>query len=106
MGVLAHELGHLHERPRRVIQSAAIGAVATLLFADASAIVANLPTLILDLKYSRDTERAADAYPIALLDKNGIAREHLAQAFMQLQKLDKEGSPYLPSIAHIRSGKP
>lgn len=113
LGVLAHELGHLHERHlmRRLIQSSAIAAVATLLFGDASALVANLPTLMLDLKYSRDTERAADAYAIAMLDKNGIAREQLAQAFLQLQKPDQEGSPYLSShppsgerIAHIRAG--
>lgn len=113
LGVLAHELGHLHERHlmRRLIQSSVIAAVATLLFGDASALVANLPTLMLDLKYSRDTERAADAYAIAMLDKNGIAREQLAQAFLQLQKRDQEGSPYLSShppsgerIAHIRAG--
>jgi Zn-dependent protease with chaperone function len=115
IGVLAHELGHLHERhlTRRLIQSSAIAATATLLFGDVSAIVANVPTVMLDLKYSRDTERAADAYAIAMLDMNGIAREHLAQAFLQLQKLDKEDSPYLSShppsaerIAYIRSGTP
>ncbi|MFZ6760693.1 M48 family metallopeptidase [Undibacterium sp. Ji50W] len=99
MGVLAHELGHLHERhlTRRIIQSSAVGAVATLLFGDVSAVVANIPTLMLDLKYSRDAETEADDYALRMLDANGIAREHLAVAFEKLDALAPGLSPYLSS---------
>ncbi|MFZ6770674.1 M48 family metallopeptidase [Undibacterium sp. Di26W] len=99
MGVLAHELGHLHERhlTRRIIQSSAVGAVATLLFGDVSAVVANIPTLMLDLKYSRDAETEADDYALRMLDANGIAREHLAVAFEKLNALAPGLSPYLSS---------
>ncbi|MCX7220784.1 MAG: M48 family metallopeptidase [Burkholderiales bacterium] len=99
MGVLAHELGHLHERhlSRRIIQSSAIAAGATLLFGDVSAVIANIPTLLLDLKYSRDAETEADDYALRMLDKNGIAREHMAHAFEKLNQLDPGITPYLSS---------
>ncbi|MFZ6750893.1 M48 family metallopeptidase [Undibacterium sp. Ren11W] len=99
MGVLAHELGHLHERhlSRRIIQSSAIAAGVTLLFGDVSAVIANIPTLLLDLKYSRDAETEADDYALRMLDKNGIAREHMAHAFEKLNQLDPGITPYLSS---------
>lgn len=99
MGVLAHELGHLHERhmTRRIIQSSAVGAVATLLFGDVSAVIANIPTLMLDMKYSRDAETEADDYAMQMMDANGIAREHLAAAFEKLEALAPGISPYISS---------
>jgi len=98
MGVLAHELGHLQQRhlTRRIIQTSAVGAGAALLFGDVSTVVAAVPPLLLDLKYSRDVERDADDYAIAMLRQNGIALEHLAQVFVALGKLD-QGTPYLSS---------
>lgn len=113
MGVLAHELGHLQRRhlTRRIIQTSAVGAGAALLFGDVSTAVAALPPLLLDLKYSRDVEREADDYAIAMLRHNGIALEHLAQVFVALGKLD-HGTPYLSShpasterVARIRAAQ-
>ncbi len=114
MGVLAHELGHLHERhlSRRIIQGSAVAAVTSLLFGDVSSVVAALPTLALDMKYSRDAEREADDYAIAMLRENGIALEHLARGFEQMAALhDDDGASYLAShpataerIARIRGG--
>lgn len=116
-GILAHELGHLHERHlmRRVVQSSAIGAAATAVFGDASAIVANIPTLLLDLKYSRDAEREADDYAIAMMKKNGIPLTQLVGSFEKLQAAAGNGdevSPYLSShpptderIAHIENAR-
>ena len=113
MGVLAHELGHLQRRhlTRRIIQVSAVGAGAALLFGDVSTVVAALPPLLLDLKYSRDVEREADDYAIAMLRHNGIALAHLAQVFVALGKLDS-GTPYLSShpasaerVARIRAAQ-
>lgn len=113
MGVLAHELGHLQRRhlTRRIIQTSAVGAGAALLFGDVSTVVATLPPLLLDLKYSRDVEREADDYAIAMLRHNGIALEHLAQVFVALGKLDTD-TPYLSShpasaerVARIRAAQ-
>jgi Zn-dependent protease with chaperone function len=115
MGILAHELGHLHERHlmRRVVQSSAIGVLATVIFGDASAIVANIPTMLLDMKYSRDAEREADDYAIAMMKANGIALSHMADGFEKLKsKTSEPSSPYLsthPStterIEHIQSAQ-
>lgn len=115
MGVFAHELGHLHERHlmRRIIQSSAVAASATLLFGDVSSAIAALPPLLLELKYSRDVEREADDYAIAMLLKNGIAPEHLAQVFVRLDRVAGSTPAYLSShpagperIAHIRAATP
>lgn len=97
--ILAHELGHLHERHlmRRVIQSSAIGAATLALFGDASSIVAGIPTIMLDLKYSRDAEREADDYAIAMLKANGIALSNLVLLFEKIGENSKENSPYLSS---------
>lgn len=102
MGVLAHELGHVHQRHlmRRLIQSSAVAAVATVLFGDVSAVLANVPTLLLDMKYSRDIETEADDYAIAMFQANGMPRQKLAYVF---EKLDDQShragavAPYLSS---------
>lgn len=114
MAVLAHELGHLHERhlTRRLIQGSMIGAAATLLFGDVSSVIANIPTVMLDLKYSRDAEREADDYAIAMLKKNGISVSALIHVFEALEKEPGDHSPYLSShppaserIARIRGAR-
>lgn len=114
MSVLAHELGHLHERhlTRRIVQSSAIGAVMTMIFGDVSAIVANIPTLILDLKYSRDAEREADDYAIAMLKKNGIPLSQMIAGFEKMKDNNGESAPYLSThpptaerIEHIRQAE-
>lgn len=99
MGVLAHELGHLHERHlmRRLIQSSAIGAAAAALFGDVSTIVATVPTLMLDLKYSRDAEREADDYAVAMLKANGIGLSNLTYLFEKLGEKAGDPAPYLSS---------
>ena len=99
MGILAHELGHLHERHlmRRLIQTSAIGAVATVIFGDVSAVVANIPTLLLDMKYSRDAERDADDYAVALFKANGIKLSSLARVFEKLGEKADGPVPYASS---------
>jgi predicted Zn-dependent protease len=99
MGILSHELGHLHERhlTRRILQSSAIGAIATVLFGDVSSVVANIPTLMLDLKYSRDAETEADDYAIAMLKKNGISLAALTHTFEKLNTDSGSHAPYLSS---------
>lgn len=113
MGVLAHELGHLHQRhlARRVIQGSMVAAGASVVLGDVSTIVAGLPPLLLDLKYARDAEREADDYALAMLRANGIDADHLAEVFVRLGKLDAGMAPYLSShpasaerIARIRAG--
>jgi Zn-dependent protease with chaperone function len=114
MGVLAHELGHLHERHmmRRLIQGSVIGGAATVLFGDVSIVAANLSTLVLDMHYSREAEREADDYAIAMFKANGIPLSKLANVFEKLGKHTDEPLPYIAShplsserIAHIRQSQ-
>lgn len=99
MGVLGHELGHLHERhmTQRLLQSSAIAAASTLLFGDVSAVLANVPTAMLDMKYSRAVESDADDYSVALLKANGISPEQLARVFEKMTKEGEDPMPYLSS---------
>ncbi|AVR95230.1 M48 family metallopeptidase [Pseudoduganella armeniaca] len=102
LATLAHELGHLHERhmTRRLIQGSVVTAVGTLVFGDATSLLAGLPALALDLRYSRDAEQEADDYAAAMLRQNGIGLAHLERLFAALQELEeKDGAPppYLSS---------
>lgn len=115
IGVLAHELGHLHERHlmRRIVQSSAIGAVITVIFGDVSSIIATVPTVMLDMKYSRDAEREADDYAIAMMKANGIQLSQLSDSFERMKTKEGEAPPpYLSShpstderIAHIKNAR-
>jgi Zn-dependent protease with chaperone function len=99
IGVLAHELGHLHQRHllRRLIETSAVGVVTTVLFGDVSSVVANIPTIMVDMKYSRDAEREADDYAVAMLKANGIPVEKLATVFEKLEAVAGSPPPYLSS---------
>lgn len=94
MAVLAHELGHVHHRHlvRRLVYGAAVGAAGMALFGDASGLVAALPTLMLDLQYSRNAEREADRYAANLLKAGGLGAASLATALERLGN-GKEDSP-------------
>jgi Zn-dependent protease with chaperone function len=97
MGVLAHELGHLHRRhmTRRLMQGSAVAAASTLLFGDVSGVVAGLPALALDLHYSREAEEEADDYAAEMLVANGLSLSSLEQVFTVLGDLDKGNIAYL-----------
>jgi len=99
MGILAHELGHLHEHhlTRQIIQTSAVGAVSAVLFGDVSSLVAGIPTMMLYMKYSRDAEREADDYAVAMLQANGISPTALALAFEKLEQKTGQSSSYLSS---------
>jgi predicted Zn-dependent protease len=99
LGVLAHELGHLHRRhmTRRLIQGSAVAAVSALLFSDASAVISGLPALALDMHYSREAETEADDYAADMLVHNGLSLANLEEAFKVLQTLEKSPSSYLSS---------
>jgi predicted Zn-dependent protease len=92
MGVLAHELGHLqqHHITRRIIQGSVVAAGATLLFGDVSSLLATAPSMLLDMKYSRDAERDADDYAIAMLKRNGIPLTHLILVFERLNQIERD----------------
>ena len=113
MGVLAHELGHLQRRHlmRRVVMGTATGAATMALFGDASAMLATVPALLLDLKHSRDAELEADDFAAALMAAAGLDRTRLALALERLASDGEQAHAYLSShpataerVARLRDG--
>jgi Zn-dependent protease with chaperone function len=91
MGVLGHELGHVAGKHslRQLLQSLGIGALAGLLWGDFSSIVANVPLAFGILRYSREFEREADEYAIALLKANGISARPLLDLFATMESRER-----------------
>lgn len=92
--VLAHEIGHVHERHtlRHVLQTSAVGVLLAAVVGDVvsatSYAVAAVPTFLLNAGYSRDFEREADTFGFTLLDRAGIDRAHFVRF---LQRLETKG---------------
>ncbi len=115
-GVLAHELGHVKNRHglRMLLQSSIVGLVTTWWLGDASSILAALPATLIGAKYSRDMEREADAYGLAILRQNHISSCQLGHLLKKLaahgedKKLKKNEKQHsMPSqAADYLSGHP
>jgi Zn-dependent protease with chaperone function len=91
VAVLAHEIGHVVNRHslRQALQSSAVALVALAVTSDAGAVsslVAGLPALLVQTKFSRDFEREADDYARALLDEKGISPANLANLLGRIER--------------------
>jgi len=86
LAVLAHELGHVHERHglRLMVEGSIVGFVLAWYLGDVSSIVASLPAALLQARYSREHERAADAYAARMLQANGKSPAQLADMLEKL----------------------
>ncbi len=87
LAVLFHELGHLKHKhlARRILQDSMVTLMVILIIGDIDTIdlLAGIPTLVLDLSYSRDFEVEADAYALEQLHKSNIPLESFSSV-MQL----------------------
>lgn len=90
IAVLAHEAGHVTHRHglRLMFQSSFASLWLTWMLGDVSGLAAGASSALLDAKYSRDFERDADAFAIALLDDNQIPRDHFVR---MLERLEEAG---------------
>lgn len=94
LGVLAHEVGHVHYRHtmRRLLESSATALLIAGLTGDiasTTSLAAAAPALLLQTRYSRDDERQADAYAIALMRKSGISPKNLAAILARVEESGK-----------------
>jgi Zn-dependent protease with chaperone function len=91
IGVLAHELGHLHADHvmRGILRYAGVGALSAVLLGDVSAIVAAAPAFVLRNQYTHVFEREADAYALAKLKAANLPTQPLADMFRKLSKHGK-----------------
>lgn len=102
LAVLAHELGHV--RHRHIMRRLLEGSAAALLVAGvtgdvaaATSLAAAAPTLVLQSKFSRDNEREADAYALALLGRARIDPRHFAAILARMEAQAPRG-PMLPTF--------
>jgi len=89
LAVLFHELGHLKQRhiTRRMIQASIVTLLVVFITGDVETfdLITGLPTLVLDLSYSRDFENEADDYALEQLQHYNIPLESFA---LIMQRLD------------------
>jgi tetratricopeptide (TPR) repeat protein len=102
LAVLAHELGHVYHRHtmRRLLEGSATALIiagVTGDIASTTSLAAAAPTLLLQLKYSRDNEREADVYAIELMRKAGIEPRHFGAILARLED-DEPRRGFLPNF--------
>lgn len=89
IAVLFHELGHLTHKhmTQRIIQDAMLTILVIFITGDVETfdLVTGLPTLLLDLAYSREFETEADTYALTLLDKHNIPLNSFVDAMTHLE---------------------
>ena len=90
MAVLAHELGHVHERHalQKVIASSGVAALVFVLTGDVSglsSIVVAAPTVMTHLHHSRALEADADRYGFALMSRTGLDPVWFARIIRKLE---------------------
>jgi Zn-dependent protease with chaperone function len=113
-GVIAHELGHVVRRDgvRGLLETAGLSFLFGMVFGDfvgGGAIVLAART-ILQSSYSRETEAAADAYAVALMNRVGGKAEALGSLLSRIDALHGAGPAVLSDhpqtaqrVAAIRS---
>jgi len=94
MAVLAHEAGHVHHRhmARRVLQNSALALVISVVVGDlqaASGVLTALPTVALELQYSRDFELEADRFAAEVMGQMGIETMRLSDL---LERMEQQAS--------------
>lgn len=87
LGVLAHELGHIHHKHamRQLIQGSVVALAMTWLLGDVSSVLAAVPTLMLQTKYTRAFEHEADEYALRAMKQNHLPPGSLADMLMKLE---------------------
>ena len=87
--ILAHEMGHVHYRHglRTVLQSSAVLVIISLVVGDigtSAGLLATLPTLLLESKYSRNFETEADHFAFEYMQAQAIDTQHFANIMRRL----------------------
>jgi predicted Zn-dependent protease len=88
--VLCHEIGHIqgHHSVRAALQNSASMVVLGLVLGDVASVTtfaSAIPTVLLTSSYSRDFEREADRYGLALMNQAGIPLESFSGILKRLE---------------------
>jgi predicted Zn-dependent protease len=89
MGVLAHEMGHLHllHGMQIAIQASSLPILVALVTGDlasGSSLLGTIPLTLVSNGYSRAHEREADAFALELLERRGLRTEPVAELFEKM----------------------
>lgn len=87
IGVLTHELGHIHHRHalRQLVQGSVVALAMTWFLGDVSTVLAAVPTLMLQTRYTREFESQADEYALLMMKRNHLSPDLLADMLMKLE---------------------
>lgn len=101
--VLAHEIGHVAARDpmRAAMRSAGSAGLLSLALGDflGGGVLATVSTQLIDARYSRTAETAADAYAADLLIRAGVSPDALARFFDRLAESSGNGPSIPPYFA-------
>ena len=105
-GVLAHEFGHVSVRDptRALIQASGTSFLLSYVLGDltGSTVIVGLSQAVLSAGYSRDAERAADAYSVAAMARAGADGAALAAMLERIARDDADGVALLRSHPFTR----
>lgn len=106
LGVLAHEVAHVEQRHglRNIYQSAGIFLLLAVLTGDVTSInstAGSIPTLLIEMGYSRHFEREADAHAAAYMLAQGWGTTPLQKL---LQRLTGDGESMVPAFLTTHPG--
>ena len=87
MAVIAHESGHIANRDhlQAIIRSTLVGSIMTLWLGDVNFMIATVPAALLNARYSREAELAADDHAAAILKRNGLSPELLGRLLERIE---------------------
>ncbi len=91
LAILGHEIGHLEQRHlmRRVLQSSMLTVVVVAVTGDVSTVssmVYGIPTLLMELKYSREFETEADDFALGFMQRNRLDPILFARIMRRLEE--------------------
>jgi len=94
--VIAHEVGHQHERHalRLMLQNSGVAVLLTAIAGDAVGVTylaVALPSMLLQSSYSREFEIEADDYAFALLRRKGVSPQVFADMLRRLEVAEPQG---------------
>jgi predicted Zn-dependent protease len=105
-GVLAHEMGHgtqLHPEAG-VVRAMGLAAAAELLMGGTGGTLGNIGIMLVQLSYSRDAEREADALALEYLRNAEISPKGFAHFFERMSKSEGFGASGLGGILSTHPG--
>lgn len=94
VAVLAHERAHVEQRhaARMVLQSSAVGLLMTWYMGDVSSLLATVPSVVMQAKYSREMEAEADALAQQTLRANQLSSCLLGTMLEKLEAAHQSSS--------------